>query len=99
MKNKGCFRTDVLFAKSNYITGAGSILSLGGNYYKFNSSPAAKDADLKALSSDWGVVGSDFTTAMKIFKMNGKNSSRIHNYGRRNITGRLGERGRVFRKA
>ena len=67
MKNN--YRTDFLFPKSSYLIGAGSIIALMGNYYTFN---ADKSADLKALRSDWGVVGDDFRNAMKSFETSNK---------------------------
>lgn len=72
MGRKRYFRTDFLFPRSNYITGAGSIIALMGNYYRFNASNTAENADLKALRSNWGVVGNDFHTALKLFQAKNK---------------------------
>ncbi len=43
----------------------GSAFNLTGNYYTFNYSKNAQEADCKALENDWGVVGKDITKVMK----------------------------------
>ncbi|MDR0955325.1 MAG: hypothetical protein LBM20_08135 [Rikenellaceae bacterium] len=67
MKRIRSYRTDFLFPKSSFLIGAGSILALGGNYYRFNGSSTDAEADARALRSDWGVVANDFCEAFKQF--------------------------------
>jgi hypothetical protein len=52
--------TDFLFPKSSFLTGAGSIFNVKGNYYLFNFSKSDEEADSKALESDWGALKQDF---------------------------------------
>ena len=59
------FRTDFLFPDTDFITGAGSVLNISGNYFKFAISKDETTADLKALRSDWGMTGSDICAAFK----------------------------------
>jgi len=59
---KKIFReTKYIFPAANFITGMGSILDIGGNYYKpkYHNNP-----DYHAIVSDWEVVGNDMRQAM-----------------------------------
>ncbi|APA00939.1 hypothetical protein BIW12_09210 [Flavobacterium commune] len=60
--------TGFLFDKTGFWKGVGSIFSLYGDYYEFNSSRTAEEADQKALQSDWENVGEDLRTAERQFK-------------------------------
>lgn len=46
----------------------GSILSLFGSYFSFNYSSSAKEADTKAIESDFGVIGKDIEFAIDQYK-------------------------------
>jgi len=52
-----------LFPKSSALTGAGSILNIGGNYYDFNYSASEAEADQRAFAKDWGAVYHDLNTS------------------------------------
>ncbi|MEY3411721.1 MAG: hypothetical protein RIQ70_407 [Bacteroidota bacterium] len=64
------YKSTFLLPKTSFWTGMSSILNIaGGNTSLFNSAESGEEADLKALRSDWGVVGQDFEIAMeKTFK-------------------------------
>lgn len=62
--SKKYYRTDHLFPKSNFITGAGTLFNLTGNFYSFNTCDTAEEADARAIESDWGVVGLDLKKVM-----------------------------------
>ena len=64
-------RTDLLFSRTGFLTGAGSVFNLAGNYYTFNSAESAEAADCRALASDWGVVGQDMDLAITTFVSSG----------------------------
>jgi hypothetical protein len=64
--SKKKYRTDYLFPKSNFLIGMGSVLDLSGSYYTFNISETEKEADRKAIESDWGMVGQDMKQAMGV---------------------------------
>jgi len=53
------YRTDYLLPKYSFLRGAGSVLNVAGNYFVFNYSSSGEEADVKALLSDWGVIGQD----------------------------------------
>ena len=62
------FKTDFLFPEPSFLVGAGSVFNIAGNYFDYNISQTELDADLRALQSDWGVVGQDLKMAEKKFK-------------------------------
>jgi len=63
MNNNKDIRTDFLFATPSFLVGAGSIFNLAGNYFEFNISSSGEEADIKALQSDWDMVGNDLRDA------------------------------------
>ena len=74
-KNKSIeYRSDFLFPESSFLTGAGSLLNIGGNYLLFNYSQSDEEADSKAIESDWGVIKQDFETILQIIKEDEKSN-------------------------
>jgi hypothetical protein len=73
MRESRKFKSDFLFPTPSFLIGAGSVLNIAGNYFVFNYSPSDVDADVKALMSDWGVIGEDIEVAeaeiMKILEV------------------------------
>jgi hypothetical protein len=63
MKKNKSYRSDFLFTTPSFLIGAGSVLNIAGNYFSFNYSSSDRQADTKAISSDWGVIGSDIEKA------------------------------------
>lgn len=63
-KNKK-YRTDFLFPNPNFLVGMGSTINIFGNYFLFNYSNSPKEADTKALKSDWRIVGQDLSNAIE----------------------------------
>jgi hypothetical protein len=57
--------TDFLTPKSSFLTGMGTVLNLAGNYFIYNSSKTAQEADERAIASDWKILGQDMRTAIK----------------------------------
>lgn len=53
------FRTNLLFPRTDFIRGMGSVLHIGSGYFKFNFSKSGFDTDAKSIASDWGMVGQD----------------------------------------
>jgi len=50
--------------QSSAMSGFGSALSVGGNYYRFDQSSPHRLSDMSALHSDWKAVGNDFHSCM-----------------------------------
>ena len=63
---KSNFHTDFLTPNTGFWVGAGSAFNLAGNYYDFAVSKSENEADRKAMSSDWGMVGQDIKTVSQI---------------------------------
>lgn len=57
--SKKKYRSDFLFPKSGFLIGMGSVLNVGGNYFRFNYSESDIAADTNAIENDWGVIGQD----------------------------------------
>lgn len=55
--------TDFLFAQPGFARGMGKALDLGSTRNIYNSSSSTEEADLKALKSDWIIVGDDIRRA------------------------------------
>ena len=68
MDKKNLFETTHLFKTTSFLIGLGSILNIFGNYYRFNTSKTTKEADHKAIESDWGVTGQDINKAISELK-------------------------------
>ena len=59
--NTGTFR---FLPRANFMSGMGSCLGIGGNYYQHYLSPSYRFSDYFALRSDWKAVGQDLYFAM-----------------------------------
>lgn len=70
------YRTDFLFPKSSFNTGMGSVFDFTGKYYTFNTSKTTIEADLKAMESDWGMVGQDIEESIDQIKKDLVNSEK-----------------------
>jgi hypothetical protein len=57
-------QTDFLIPTSSFLTGFGSVLSIGGEYFSYNYSDDVGDADRIALASDWLIVGQDLRESL-----------------------------------
>lgn len=62
------YRTDYLLPKNNFWVGMGSILNLAGSYFDYNYSKTGKEADFKAIMSDWENVGDDIRKSKEKFE-------------------------------
>lgn len=61
---KRFYRTDFLFPRASFWLGVGSIFSLFGSFYTFNSSRTEQEADRTAIESDFGTIGRDLCNIM-----------------------------------
>lgn len=59
MKNPELFSLSSGISLPSFLTGMGSVLNIGGNYYSVNSSENNQEANLKSLTSDWEAIGKD----------------------------------------
>lgn len=65
MKTIHKYCTSYLFSTSSFLTGAGSVINLAGNYFSFNYSTSGNEADRKAIDSDFFMVGQDCWSAFE----------------------------------
>ena len=59
------FHTDFLTPDTGFLVGAGSVFNIAGSYFDFAISKTELEADLKALTCDWAMVGEDIEVALK----------------------------------
>ncbi len=62
------FSSSFLFVTPTFLTGAGTVINLAGDYYMYNRSNSGQEADLRAISSDFGVIGNDLRAAIEEIK-------------------------------
>lgn len=68
MEKENTCRTDFLFSTPSFLTGAGSIFNIRGNYFRFNTSSSPELADMRAIQSDWCMVGRDLRGAYEEYR-------------------------------
>ena len=68
MEKKHTCRTDFLFSTPSFLTGAGSIFNIRGNYFRFKLSRSSELADMRAMQSDWCMVGKDLRKAFEEYQ-------------------------------
>jgi hypothetical protein len=65
METKTEIRTDFLIKKRGFFSGFSSIFNLSGEISDFNTSKSGEEADLKAIASDWKMIGKDFANSIE----------------------------------
>jgi hypothetical protein len=68
----GSLKSDFLFPRMSFLSGAASVFALAGNFYCFNASATESEADAKALFSDWSMVGQDLQNSIDAFRVENK---------------------------
>lgn len=68
MEKENTCRTDFLFSTPSFLTGTGSIFNIRGNYFSFNTSSSPELADMRAMESDWHMVGVDLRKAFEEYQ-------------------------------
>lgn len=58
-------QTDFLFAQPSFASGAGRVLDLFGTFDDYNRSETIQEADIKALASDWLIIGQELADAIE----------------------------------
>lgn len=58
-------KTTFLLPKNSFLIGLGSIFNLFGIFFTYNYSKTPQEADKKAITCDWNMVGNDFKNALK----------------------------------
>ncbi len=60
-------KTGFLFATPSFWSGAGRLLDLWGKFDDYNVGRSSTEADMRALYSDWRIVGQDLRDAWLSF--------------------------------
>lgn len=64
MRDKRKHESGFLFSTPSFLIGAGSVLNLAGNYYRYNLSESDYAADCRAIKNDFAMIGQDINDAM-----------------------------------
>lgn len=65
----GFDESTLLFAEPSFVRGMGRAIDLGATRNAYNDSKTPKEADTRALRSDWASVGADLGSALRVFKL------------------------------
>lgn len=60
--------TDFLFAMPSFVTGIAATLDVGSTFTVYNDSDSISEADVRALKSDWAMIGKDIFNAMRNYE-------------------------------
>lgn len=58
-------RSSFLFVEPSFLAGMGRIFDLWGGFDLYSVSRTPQEADLRALYSDWRVIGQDFRDVIR----------------------------------
>jgi hypothetical protein len=72
MKKQKRYTTGFLFSTPSFLSGAGTVINLAGNFYEFNSSDSGLEADEKAIENDFRMIGQDFFDVIENIKKDKK---------------------------
>lgn len=68
------YTTGFLFSSPSFLSGAGTVINLAGNYYEFNDCESGFEADEMAIEHDFRMVGQDISDATEDVKKNRKSA-------------------------
>ena len=60
--------SDYLFAQPSFVSGVARALDIGGTFDSYNYSKTPEDADHKAISLDWKLIGQDLWSAIDRYR-------------------------------
>jgi hypothetical protein len=69
MEKQKRYTSGFLFSSPSFLSGAGTVFNLGGNYYRFNSSETGFESDEIAIENDFRMVGQDIFDVIENIKM------------------------------
>jgi len=61
----GTISTTFLTSDSDFVTGMGSAVNLGGSFYDFNYAESPQLADIRAMRADWEMIGKDVAVILE----------------------------------
>ncbi|MDI9356370.1 MAG: hypothetical protein QM536_05010 [Chitinophagaceae bacterium] len=72
MKKQKIYTKSFLFSHLSFFSGAGTVINLAGNFYRFNSLDSGFEADRKSIENDFRMIGQDITCAIEKMKEDAK---------------------------
>jgi len=57
-----------LYATPSFLAGVARILDFWGYFDRYNTSPTEREADIRAIGSDWRAVGEDLRMAIREYE-------------------------------
>ncbi len=71
MRKRNRYITGFLYSDNSFLAGAATSFNLAGNFYEYNLSDSDQEADSKAISNDFAMVGQDISDSLAKLKSNG----------------------------
>ena len=68
MRKQKRYTSGFLFSTPSFLSGAGTVINLAGNFYEFNSSDSGFEADEKAIENDFRMIGQDICDVIENIK-------------------------------
>lgn len=68
MSTGGEHRANCPYAQTSFWDGVASLFSFGGRASHYNYSRSDREADSRAIQSDWQFVGQDIRNATRVFE-------------------------------
>jgi hypothetical protein len=68
MKKQKRYTSGFLFSSPSFLSGAGTVINLAGNFYEFNSFDSGFEADEKAIENDFRMIGQDICDVIEKIK-------------------------------
>lgn len=65
MKRKRRYFTSFLYSTPSFLSGAGSVMNLAGNFYDYNTFDSGSEADRLAIENDFSMVGQDLSDVLE----------------------------------
>lgn len=75
-------RSDFLFARPSFWSGAARLIDLWGRFDSYNLGRSAEESDARALYSDWRITGQDLRDSWIAFHQEEADKSRKREKGR-----------------
>lgn len=61
----GKYSSDFLFARPSFLSGAARTMDAFATFDRYNVSDSPLEADMRAITNDWGMVGQDLKTTIE----------------------------------
>lgn len=59
------FRTNFIMQENPFVSGMGSTLNIGENYFDYDIASSTQEDDADAICMDWMMIGEDIANSMQ----------------------------------